>query len=408
MKSLHQNEVTILGDTLSEYLLDSQLQEVWLWDHGLQLGLYKRKMFWLIFDLQQNTPFIYLSLENPLFTKSRLSKPVSLFLKSKAENQLLKKIYKTHEYERVIVFDFGSEDSPCHMVFQMIPRNVNLTIQHKLQQVHWHKPRPVPEKNAIATQSESYASRTFEHMQSEWKSIYSNDTSSSKPSSKQLGSANKMIENWQLQHAKKNKLLQDLKKQIEDLEIKNLWGQAGEELKVHGMDGCAEAYLSYIDQTQSLSWNIQNCFLQAKQQLQKIKGRQERLEVLQKEVLQLEQKQFDALQIGLSNQENLANQSVQEKTDLKKTFAGQKNLKFRTGVLSSGKKVYFGKSAADNLGLLRAAKPWFLWFHLRDYPGTHGICEILRNENPSIEDLQQIGRYLLEYSLKTFESNLED
>lgn len=56
----------------------------------------------------------------------------------------------------------------------------------------------------------------------------------------------------------------------------------------------------------------------------------------------------------------------------------------RTHVLANGITLYIGRSAKDNLNLLRRANSWDLWVHLRDFPGAHGI--IHRNRGAEVTD----------------------
>ena len=43
-----------------------------------------------------------------------------------------------------------------------------------------------------------------------------------------------------------------------------------------------------------------------------------------------------------------------------------------------------GKSAADNLKILRKARAWDLWFHMRDYPSSHAV--LFRNKSAKVND----------------------
>jgi hypothetical protein len=68
--------------------------------------------------------------------------------------------------------------------------------------------------------------------------------------------------------------------------------------------------------------------------------------------------------------------------------------------LEDGRVAYVGKSADDNLRLLRAAPPWALWIHLRDEPSSH--CLVHRRKGESIPDAElfRIFQWFLGFTLK--------
>jgi hypothetical protein len=69
-------------------------------------------------------------------------------------------------------------------------------------------------------------------------------------------------------------------------------------------------------------------------------------------------------------------------------------------ILAEGLECVVGKSARDNLALLRAAKPHDIWLHLRDRPGAHGFVRRAKGRAISDEELAQAARFLIETSLK--------
>jgi predicted ribosome quality control (RQC) complex YloA/Tae2 family protein len=77
----------------------------------------------------------------------------------------------------------------------------------------------------------------------------------------------------------------------------------------------------------------------------------------------------------------------------------------QTLALSSGHSMYVGKSAKDNLAVLRRAKSWDIWFHLRDIPSTHAI--LTRNRGDFIFELMQKG-FIPDDQLSNIEDMLKD
>src|SRR5262249_19127485 len=69
-------------------------------------------------------------------------------------------------------------------------------------------------------------------------------------------------------------------------------------------------------------------------------------------------------------------------------------IKTRKLDLEGGRLAYMGASAKDNLALLRAAQPWDLWLHLKDYPGAHVILRRLRGKEVPTAEIQRVARWL--------------
>ncbi len=69
--------------------------------------------------------------------------------------------------------------------------------------------------------------------------------------------------------------------------------------------------------------------------------------------------------------------------------------------LSSGALAYCGKSAADNLALLRQAKAWDYWLHLRDYPGAHAIIHRQRDQLISEGEIFEVAEWVAKESLSS-------
>ena len=70
----------------------------------------------------------------------------------------------------------------------------------------------------------------------------------------------------------------------------------------------------------------------------------------------------------------------------------------KTVVLPEGR-VFVGKSGAENLKLLRRAKAWFLWIHIKDYPGAYGIIERNKNKKVSAESMKIAALAVVRQSL---------
>ena len=75
---------------------------------------------------------------------------------------------------------------------------------------------------------------------------------------------------------------------------------------------------------------------------------------------------------------------------------------FRKLVLDEaiGLNCWMGKSAADNLRLLRQSKSWDLWIHLKDFPSAYAIIQKNKDQKISDEMLRQSAQWLVKEGSK--------
>ncbi|MFM6928594.1 MAG: DUF814 domain-containing protein, partial [Bdellovibrio sp.] len=156
-------------------------------------------------------------------------------------------------------------------------------------------------------------------------------------------------------------------------------------LKSHGTFDVPEHLKDFVSTSVSLSWNIENAFSKAKQLVGKKDGARERLQELEVEIAQLEKAQFKE------------KQSKPQLIDL----MSKADARGRKLTLDSGALAYCGKSAADNLALLRQAKAWDFWLHLKDYPGAHAIIHRQRDQEISQDEIQQVAAWVARESLSS-------
>lgn len=76
-----------------------------------------------------------------------------------------------------------------------------------------------------------------------------------------------------------------------------------------------------------------------------------------------------------------------------------KSLPYREYISASGLKLWVGKSARDNDALtFRYANGSDWWIHVRDYPGSHVIIKVKKNQEPDPDALQDAMQLALYYS----------
>lgn len=373
MKALTQQELQSFISYFAPILDGAQLQDILVNDRGLALGFHRETHYWMILDLVPNSPVMLLFEGTCPFRKGAKAKPVSLFLNSHAKNLYLTSMVVQEQFGRVVLLTLKNSSIECEIEVRLIPKQVNVLVRAHGKQVSWDRPLDLTQAPVVENPP---VPRSLEELHEEW---LQEQTSQKKP-------AQDPQVQWEKQKKKdlekKTKALVEIQKQI-DSDQYELWYEAGQFLKREGHLQVPEHLQSCVDSQQSLSWNMEHCFSKAKQLLSKKEGARERLEELKKEIAVLEKATFKA------------KPAKEPLGDLmQKAEARGRKLS-----LSSGALAYCGRSAADNLALLRQAKAWDYWMHLRDYPGAHAIIHRQRDQLISEGEIQEVAEWVARESL---------
>ena len=279
------------------------------------------------------------------------------------------------EFGRVVRLVLKNTQSECEVEIRLIPKQANVIVKAQGKSVAWDRPLELTPAPAVENPP---ASRRLEQIYEEW---LAEQTSAQKPSLDPVAQ-------WEKQKKKdlekKTKALGEIQKQIES-DAGEMWARAGDFFKTHGHLDVPEELRAYVNREESLSWNIENAFTKAKQFQNKKEGARQRLEQLREEIARLERSRY---------QEKPAKAGL---GDLMQK-AEARGRKFS---LPSGALAYCGKSAADNLALLRQAKAWDYWLHLRDYPGAHAIIHRQRDQLISEKEIQEVAEWVAKESLSS-------
>lgn len=368
MKGLSQVELEVLVQEMESQLIGAQLQEVQVGERTLVYSFYREKMKWLVVDLHNNAPMALLYEAPPPLKKAKQKKPLGLFLNSHIKGRYLQQVQVLSAYGRVFVMNFG-EDRLVET--RLIPKQINVLISSQGKGISWNKPLPLspPPEGNFDTEV-----RSFRELRAQWEGATLGKSSSVDPRVLWEKQKQKDLE-------KKKKALGAILENIQSAE-EHKWRQLGESLKETGeLEGVAPEVAHYVDFKQSLNWNIENAFVKAKQLAQKKEGALERFKALEMEIRNLEMSTYSP--------------KVSEKApDLMR----QASAKGRKLHLDSGVIVYCGKSAADNLALLRRARAWDLWLHLKDYPGAHAIIHKNKDQVIAEGDLSRAAEWVVKES----------
>ncbi|SMP08772.1 Predicted component of the ribosome quality control (RQC) complex, YloA/Tae2 family, contains fibronectin-binding (FbpA) and DUF814 domains [Desulfurobacterium pacificum] len=172
-------------------------------------------------------------------------------------------------------------------------------------------------------------------------------------------------------------------KKLGELLKYNLYAVNKGETKIKTYDYETEKEIEIpIDPTLSPQENLERYFKQYKKLINKYEHSFKRKEELLKEI-----KQINNLIDVIEKAENIKELPLLETESSK----AQKNkeLPFRIYTLPTGKKLLIGKNSNGNETItFKIARPWDLWFHVKDIPGSHVILMREKNEPPTKEELE--------------------
>lgn len=398
MKVMNQLELQEWVSWGEEVLHGAQLQDVLSFSHGLILIFYKYKTFSLVLDLDNNRPWLYLNEENLAHLKKKKPWPVQLFLNSHAENLRLTSFRVQSHYGRVASLTLESPQRKVELLLILIPKQVNLIVSYEKKQISFVKPQELLAHDQSSLNFESLQVRTIPQLNSEWQRS-------------RLAVANKLNQKTQSESIgvdEKEKLIQQLKKNLEkkltasealQKQIQNFTEalrleELGNRLKTYGLQQeFSEEDKKYLNLKASVSQNIQLLFDKIKLSKKKREGSEARRQELEEEIKNL--------QLQLNNPELIVSASKSggknKETSEKPKFA---NVKTRKLLLDEETDFYVGKSAVDNLALLRQSRGWDVWFHLKDYPGAYGIIRLNKGKKISQDIVQKCCEFLIKESVR--------
>ncbi len=394
MKTPRFLEIQSLVEYLSYELQGAQLQEVLSTEEGLVLSFYRFKqeprMSYLVFDLDQHYPFLGFFYDNP-WSSQKKTKPVSLFLKAHAKNYHFQSIEIVEELGRVVRL---SLENNCIVEFRLIPKQANLIVRKDNKSISWYQVKELAQNDPKYVQNnDDEEIRSISFMMSQWLRRRGEMAGSSAVNLAVnfLNPFEKWKKNKEKDLAKKKKARLAVAEQIAKFRNEE-WSEVGEYLKTSRLSliNLKPEWSVYIDFKKSVSDNMQHCFEKAKSAKTKIKGAELRLLVLKEEIAalaELTQEKYEQF-LNLQNQKK-------NKTTVRKVEGRLRKMQIE----ESGLVAYIGRSAADNMSLLRRAKPHDLWLHLKDYPSAHAIIHIQKSQKVSDLDLKKIASWLVKEGL---------
>ncbi len=374
--------------SLAQCLVDGRVQEVWTNQRGVGFFVWKtQKSAWLWFDLTPKTPFPAL-IECKRLPFVKKIKPLGLFVKSHVVGNSIKRIYCKEKMGRVIFI----EGDTFSLEIRLFPHGQNLIVKTAEKSISWLRVKALKGGSSKELQMET---RDLQELQEVWLKSLREERGAGQGVA---GKDKSLLSILKRDLLKKEKALVKIKESLEE-RLSNDWLILGKLLQEKQSLNISEKWKTWINEQESLSFNIQMCFEKHKSQKKKIVGTRERIGMLKDEINLIKNKieNFD-----LKGSENNIQIVKSEKSFLRQAEAKGKKL-----VLSQGKEAVIGKSARDNLAILRRAKPWFLWVHIKDSPGAYGVVLCQRKQVVTDEELRQVCRWLLKESKEKGEGSFD-
>ncbi len=385
MKAMSLLELKTLVTELGNQLADTQLQDVISNDRGLALGFRGQSHFWLTLDMNPSNPFCLLYTEHCPFKKASKPKPVALFLNSHGKNLYLRRIWLDENYGRVLKIELGNSQQNCLMELILIPGQANLLVEAEGKKIAWERPRGLRTQSTPGPMPEP---RDLWEIHREWLAEF------------QGGGARPSIDpkaQWEKRQAKdiekKRKALSEIEKILGENPSEKFY-ELGSYLKTimpHAFnpEQLPEQWHGLVDFKQNIFANMEIIFAKAKLAANKVEGTQARRLIVMEELVNLERATYESSQRC---------EGIRPKIDdlMKNIEAKGRKLNLESGAI-----IYCGKSGADNLALLRKAKAWDYWLHLKDYPGAHAIVHRTRDQELSFDEIQKAALWVLKESLSS-------
>jgi predicted ribosome quality control (RQC) complex YloA/Tae2 family protein len=367
VKSLNFREFQSYIMWCENILSGAQLQEVWTNDLLLVMEFYKFRNLWLVVDLDMSHPQIVLLQKQPP-PRTKKQKPVGLFISSHGKNLRVKALKSVLQLGRVAELELGSlveeNEKNCLIEIQVVPRAPNVLVTAEGKKLSWFKPQELPRLQDVDTSPPVSGEVEWLDREDQWFAIKRSPGGNSGKS--EIKDPSKAIE-------KKRKALEALQRVVNSSE--------SQDLRSYGdILASQQAIPRSLMQFSKLS--INEAFAKAKQLERKREGTLLRIEKILEEIRGLE-----------SGELALERPSLSGVKSMKKAEAQGRRL-----ALGSNIEAICGKSAKDNLAILRQARAWDLWLHLKDYPGAHGIIFREKGQNVDLHLLQKVAEWVISES----------
>jgi predicted ribosome quality control (RQC) complex YloA/Tae2 family protein len=361
MKPLNYLEVESLAKRLKEIegsRLSSAILKKWILIFSFD-GPSATKTLYV--DLNPMCP-ILIDYDGPVkLMGPNLKKPIILFLSAHFKDHILTKVQSCPSWGRVVKLEFSNHYA---IEIRLFPHGQNVLLQAGDKKLSWLKPKEIS-KHSTDLVSMIYE-RSYGQLLQEWLSKQSNENlkPSKGPSKNPAQKLKKVVSELNLKIDLLQKEIVDLSKSLEESD------------------------------SSQLRWSHQESLERSKCH-EDIKMKKDQIERIFKRRSEIEK------ELARPNQEN-SQKKINFKSDDSSQIHG-KNWIIELGLVAS-----VGRNAKENIDLLRKAKPWFIWIHLKDFPGAYGIIQKTKNKEVAMDTLKDVCIWVAKMSLKNKFKNFEN
>lgn len=352
-------------------LLGARLQEVKTLGVDIVLGFYSEgSLLWLWIDLSALRPSVLPWAELPIPLASKKT-PVHLFLRAHFVGRPLFEVTRDESWGRVVRLTFGED---AELELRLFPHGANFLARSAGKAIAWEKPA---ELQPPAPTGADGPLRNLEALREQWLRVRGKGGGKKQ-------AAHDPVARLKVELERKRKALTKVEQELQR-KTELPWREVGQWLKIHQSMNVPPEWNPFVDKRRKLAWNIDQAFTKARDVEGKLFGTEQRRKLLIEQIEALEAElQKPASQIALK-----ADRPVFQ--PLKNSGVDARTLRINEELMAVA-----GKNAADNLKLLRKARAWDFWLHLRDSPGSHLI--LFRNKSTSVSDA--VLRQVIEWFVK--------
>lgn len=374
MKSIQNHELILIEKQLKT-LIGSRLNVILFDEQCLQLQVFLKGQSYIIHaNLDLNKPYLFFAKAGEVKPIKPKVKPITLFIKSHCIGQKMSDFKTELNKGRVlkILFANGAE-----IELRLFPKGVNVGAKCEGKEIWAKAPKPLSEMPVTEADTEARSNLDFFKLWTQ--QVPKNEIKQISP----------------LDIIKKKYIaLEKVIKQKKEIE-KNIYEQVAKSLEENQSFDIEEPFKKFINTEESIYENINTLYQKSKKEKLKLTGYNERIAQLEAEIQKLSS--GDSLEPTENKSSNEKNQSL----------LSQSLSRGRTKVFNELVKGYIGKSGKDNLALLRKSKPWYIWMHLKDVPGSHLILELPRGQSVSAELIKEAALWLISETEKNNEGIFE-
>ncbi|MEO0335272.1 MAG: hypothetical protein AAF202_02700 [Pseudomonadota bacterium] len=387
MKALNILELDSLVEAIGSFE-EAELQSVVVSKREFALRFHSGKQgFWLVVDMNPQCPAA-LFLDTLSVELMKAKSPIGLFLSAHFVGRSIKSAERVQQYGRVVRLHLSEERL---IELRLFPHGQNLILKTPDKSMSFQKASAL---EAIVEEHAPLEARSLAEIGKQWVE-----------SKKKMASAT--VKEGARSTPSLTQSLKKLKRSLSKLEAdignkeSQRWREAGEWLAQNQtLSGAPALVERHLDFDRNFAWNLENCFEKAKKTEQKLETVRIRRSEVKKELETLSE---------MNEEEYLlrANEGT-TKGQAKFKLSTKLPLKTRKLELGSGASVFVGKSAKDNLQLLRKARAWDYWFHIKDVPSAHAILFRNKGQMISESEIAKAAQFLLKTSRDSSKDSLLD